>query len=102
MHKHRQKDAALVTFGATGATTLTPTAVASGDKNPKAHLVSAEDIRLYAYRKWETAGKPTGDGIKFWLEAEQELVPQTHAASAHDHSQDADRHSKTRHTHSQK
>jgi Protein of unknown function (DUF2934) len=37
-------------------------------------LVSEEDIRGSAYRKWESAGKPTGDGIRFWLEAEQELV----------------------------
>jgi len=36
--------------------------------------VSDEDIRLCAYRKWEAAGKPTGDGVQFWLKAEQELV----------------------------
>ena len=33
-----------------------------------------EDIRLCAYQKWEAAGKPTGDGVQFWLEAEQELA----------------------------
>jgi len=37
-------------------------------------LVSVEDIRLCAYRKWESAGKPTGNGIQFWLQAERELV----------------------------
>jgi len=37
-------------------------------------LVSEEDIRLCAYQKWEAAGKPTGDGAQFWLQAEQELV----------------------------
>jgi hypothetical protein len=37
-------------------------------------LVSLEDIRLCAYHKWEIAGKPTGDSVRFWLEAEQELV----------------------------
>jgi hypothetical protein len=37
-------------------------------------LVSDEDIRLYAYQKWEAAGQPTGDGVQFWLEAEHELV----------------------------
>jgi hypothetical protein len=31
-------------------------------------------IRLRAYHKWETAGKPPGDGIDFWLEAEEELL----------------------------
>lgn len=29
-------------------------------------------IRLSAYQKWERAGKPPGDGVQFWLEAEQE------------------------------
>jgi hypothetical protein len=33
-----------------------------------------EDIRLGAYHKWEAAGKPTGDGVQYWLEAEQDLV----------------------------
>lgn len=31
------------------------------------------DIRLRAYLKWEAAGKPCGDGVSFWLEAEKEL-----------------------------
>jgi hypothetical protein len=35
--------------------------------------VSPEEIRLCAYRKWEAAGRPPGDGVTFWLEAEQEL-----------------------------
>ncbi|QVL30001.1 DUF2934 domain-containing protein [Telmatocola sphagniphila] len=35
-------------------------------------LAWCEDIRLCAYHKWEAAGKPTGDGVSFWLEAEQE------------------------------
>jgi hypothetical protein len=41
------------------------------------HAVSAapvEEIRLRAYARWEHAGKPAGDGVKFWLEAEQELL----------------------------
>jgi hypothetical protein len=29
---------------------------------------------LRAYGKWEAAGKPDGDGTRFWLEAEQELL----------------------------
>jgi hypothetical protein len=32
-----------------------------------------EDIRVRAYLKWEAAGKPWGDGVDFWLAAEQEL-----------------------------
>jgi len=52
----------------------TQTAVVSGNKDRMAQLFSAEDIRLCAYRKWESAGKPAGDGIHFWLEAENELM----------------------------
>jgi Protein of unknown function (DUF2934) len=77
MRTHHHKHATEAQFGPTGPTTTTQTAVASGGRNPIAPRVSAESIRLRAYRKWETAGKPTGDGIKFWLEAEQELVPKT-------------------------
>jgi hypothetical protein len=32
-----------------------------------------ETIRLNAYLRWDAAGRPGGDGVKFWLEAEQEL-----------------------------
>jgi len=33
----------------------------------------ADDIRMRAYLRWEAAGRPSGDGVRFWLEAEQEL-----------------------------
>ncbi|MEX1026821.1 MAG: DUF2934 domain-containing protein [Candidatus Paceibacterota bacterium] len=29
-------------------------------------------IREAAYHKWERAGRPAGDGVEFWLEAERE------------------------------
>jgi hypothetical protein len=74
MHTHHHKRATLAKSGPTGPTTTTQTAVASGNRNHNAQLVSAEDIRRCAYRKWESAGKPIGDGIQFWLQAEQELV----------------------------
>jgi hypothetical protein len=35
---------------------------------------SADEIRLHAYLRWEASGKPPGDGVKFWLEAEQDLL----------------------------
>lgn len=41
--------------------------------SPNGQPVSEEAIRTYAYRKWETAGKPCGDGVNFWLDAEREL-----------------------------
>jgi hypothetical protein len=50
--------------------TLVPT---TGKPAHNGQCVSVEDIRLTAYQKWEAAGKPNGDGIKFWVEAEREL-----------------------------
>ena len=35
---------------------------------------SDDEIRHRAYQKWESAGRPEGDGVGFWLEAEQELA----------------------------
>jgi hypothetical protein len=40
------------------------------------HSICPDDIRLCAYRKWETARRPCGDGVQFWLEAEREMEPQ--------------------------
>ncbi len=33
-----------------------------------------DEIRQLAYEKWEAAGKPSGDGSDFWLQAEKELL----------------------------
>ena len=75
MHtRHPHKHATPAPSGPTGRKAATPTAVAPGDQGHNGRLVSADDIRLRAYRKWESAGKPTGDGVQFWLEAEQELM----------------------------
>lgn len=46
------------------------------DGQEKTKWVSQEMIRLRAYQKWEAAGKPKGDGVLFWLEAEKELPVQ--------------------------
>lgn len=73
MPKHRQNRTTPAQSGPTEPTTKTQTAVTSGDMDPNAPPVSAEDIRFRAYRKWEIAGKPTGNSVRFWLEAEQEL-----------------------------
>lgn len=43
------------------------------EPSPNGQPVSEEAIRLCAYGKWEAAGKPGGDGVRFWLEAEKEL-----------------------------
>jgi hypothetical protein len=36
--------------------------------------VDEQTIRLRAYERWEAAGRPEGDGVQFWLEAEKELA----------------------------
>jgi hypothetical protein len=79
MTKHRHKQDTQAQAGPSQPMTptkVTPTkaAVASSDNVHNGKLVSEEDIRICAYQKWESAGKPTGDGSRFWLEAEQELV----------------------------
>jgi hypothetical protein len=71
MHTHRHKPTTQA--HALPARPATPPAVPT-ETNHDAQRVSADDIRLRAYRKWENAGKPTGDGVPFWLEAEQELM----------------------------
>lgn len=45
-----------------------------GVSTSKGKSVSEETIRVRAYQKWESAGKPGGDGVKFWLEAEREVL----------------------------
>jgi hypothetical protein len=35
-------------------------------------------VRQRAYKKWEEAGRPSGDGVNFWLEAERELFHARH------------------------
>jgi hypothetical protein len=43
-----------------------------------------EDIEHLAYHKWETAGRPDGDGVHFWLKAEHELAEHELARGAID------------------
>jgi hypothetical protein len=38
------------------------------------HAQATQRIRELAYRKWEEAGRPLGDGKNSWYEAEQELL----------------------------
>ena len=72
MHKRHQKRSA--PEKSAGKPTITAAAsVASAENSRRDQTVSAEEIRLRAYGKWESAGRPIGDGIQFWVEAEQEL-----------------------------
>lgn len=50
----------------------TPAAVEATDVAPP--TPTEEQIRELAYRKWEAAGHPSGDGVEFWLAAERELT----------------------------
>jgi hypothetical protein len=50
-----------------------PVRVVLGASTRNSRPISDDAIRLLAYQKWEVAGKPCGDGTKFWLEAECEL-----------------------------
>jgi hypothetical protein len=49
-------------------------AIAEGGAQTVNGIVVPEDaIRLSAYFKWVVAGRPAGDGVNFWLDAEREL-----------------------------
>ena len=74
MHTHRRKPTTPAHARPPAPTRATQPATAPVETNHPARSVSADDIRLCAYRKWERAGKPAGDGVQFWLEAEQELM----------------------------
>jgi hypothetical protein len=39
----------------------------------KQQAAPEEVVRLRAYQKWEGAGRPIGDSLRFWFEAEREL-----------------------------
>jgi len=73
MHTHHRKPATAARTGSTTAKTPPQTTVATCEANHNTAAVSADDVRLCAYRKWESAGRPLGDGLEFWLKAEQEL-----------------------------
>ena len=36
--------------------------------------VCEDEVRELAYKLWEAAGSPEGDGVQYWLEAETELT----------------------------
>lgn len=74
MHTNRHKPAPRAHPRPVPPASTTQPAVAPIETNHRTRSVSADDIRLSAYGKWEWAGKPSGDGVQFWLEAEQELM----------------------------
>jgi len=46
---------------------------AASASNQQPTDVCEEAIRTLAHEKWELAGCPAGDGVEFWLDAEQEV-----------------------------
>jgi hypothetical protein len=76
MHTHDHKTAPLA---APALATPTKESKAAGipgldEQVQNAQPKSQEAVRLHAFWKWQLAGKPDGDAVKFWLEAEQELL----------------------------
>jgi hypothetical protein len=53
-------------------------AISEVGADPMNAIVACDDVvRVSAYFKWVAAGRPDGDGVNFWLEAERELQPGT-------------------------
>jgi len=53
--------------------TKAPAANIIRSKPGKLEPISEHEIRLRAYRNWESAGRPNCDGVQFWLAAQHEL-----------------------------
>lgn len=45
-----------------------------GARTPPRQGPTEDEIRVRAHALWEQAGRPEGDGVQFWLEAERELT----------------------------
>ena len=73
----RHKTATLTNPASAKATSVPQPAVACTPCTPvqKGKPVSEEAVGVRAYEKWESVGRPGGEGVKFWLEAEHELMP---------------------------
>jgi Protein of unknown function (DUF2934) len=74
MHKHKTETLAQPA-SAKSQSELKGITSGTNEQVQKGNAKSQEVIRVWAYKKWEAAGKPKGDGVNFWLEAERELLP---------------------------
>jgi hypothetical protein len=52
----------------------TPVAAAAAPPAQICTPPAEEAVRIGAYLRWDAAGRPGGDGVRFWLEAEQEML----------------------------
>jgi len=57
----------------TEPTISAPPVLNTTGKTGTLETISEQQVRLRAYRKWESAGRPNCDGLEFWLAAEKEL-----------------------------
>jgi hypothetical protein len=73
MQKRHAKSPTTPKPRSTKATSKVKAAQAVSDNGHHENGVSEEAIRARAYEYWESSGRPEGDGLRFWLEAEQEL-----------------------------
>jgi hypothetical protein len=62
--------------------TLLSAAVAAADRALLNALELHAEIRVRAFHRWEAAGRPADDGVRFWREAEQELAAEHDGAPA--------------------
>jgi|GEM_PF-6325713 len=72
-HDHKTAPLAAPAFAAPTKESKAASIPGPGEQVQNAQPKSQEAIRLHAFWKWQLAGKPDGDAVKFWLEAEQEL-----------------------------
>ena len=57
----------------TGSKSKTSEAIPAKRRLAEKRTIPEGIIRIRAYQKWEAAGKPEGQSLRFWLEAEREL-----------------------------
>jgi hypothetical protein len=76
MHTHHHKTETSARPGLANSSSKSELGVTSStdERVQKGKLWSEAAVRVRAYLKWEAAGKPKGDGVKFWLESEHELL----------------------------
>jgi Protein of unknown function (DUF2934) len=76
MHRyhHKAETAASLASAKSPSEVKVGTTPGVNEQVQKSKSKSQEIVRVRAHQKWEAAGRPSGDGVKFWLEAEQELL----------------------------
>ena len=80
MSKHHRRSGTVGPAGPAEVQTSRPRPVefvgstSDAERNHHNGVSLEEAIRVRAYQNWERAGRPEGDGVAFWLQAEAELT----------------------------